>query len=247
MKTPFITHFNKRTLRGRSTCVGRPLGITDQVITTDFPSILDDTYITKLGFSVRPEQFTGPSYKRISHHYFRLRLLQSEILEVLQHRQAQKTHEKKRDRRNEFMHTRLSSPFLHKFNSFHAWREDIDSRLWDWKESAPLSEDTNVQFSIKFLELNYWQAVIMLYRQSLSVPPSLASQVEDVVNSMSVGTDETDDEDHVYLKIAEAGQQVLKLCTPRDFLKSYMASLMVSSVNLEANVSESVEVPKEIY
>jgi len=220
MKTPFITHFNKGALRGRSTCVGRPLGITDHVITTDFPSILDDIYITKSGFSVRPEKFTGPSYKRISHHYFRLRLLQSEILNVLQHRQAQKTHENKRDRRNEFMHTRISSPFLHNFTSFHAWREDIDSRLWDWKESAPLSEDTNVQFSTKFLELNYWQAVIMLYRQSLSVPPSLAREVENVANSVSVGTHEPEDEDQIYLKVAEAGQQVLKLCTPRDFHNS---------------------------
>lgn len=114
------------------------------------------------------------------------------------------------------MHTRLSSPFLHNFTYFQAWREDVDSRLWDWKESAPLSEDTNVQFSIKFLDLNYWQAVIMLYRQSLSVPPSLTREVEDVVNSMSVGTDEPDDEDEIHLKIAEAGQQVLKLCTARD-------------------------------
>ena len=29
-----------------STCVGRPFGITDQVVTTEFPSLLDDKYIT---------------------------------------------------------------------------------------------------------------------------------------------------------------------------------------------------------
>jgi hypothetical protein len=77
-----------------------------------------------------------------------------------------------------------------------------------------------VQFSTKFLELNYWQAVIMQYRQSLSVPPSLAREVEDVANSVSVGTDEPEDEDQIYLKVAEAGQQVLKLCTPREFQNS---------------------------
>lgn len=91
------------------------------------------------------------------------------------------------------MHTRLSSSFLQKFVSFHAWRKDIDRRLWQWKESAPLQEDTAVQFSIQFLELNYWQAVIMLYRQSLSVPPTLAGEVSpsgDVASPMSVGSDE---------------------------------------------------------
>ena len=196
-----------------STCVGRPFGITDQVITTDFPSILDDVFITKSGFSIRPENFTGPSYKRVSHHYFRLRLLQSEILQVLQYRQAQKTHENKRDRRNEYMHTRLSSSFLQSFPSFNAWRKDVDRRLWEWNESAPLKEDINVEFSVKFLELNYWQAVIMLYRQSLGVPPSLAKEVEEVASPLSMGTDEPEDEDDIYLKVAEAGQRVLKLCT----------------------------------
>ena len=202
-----------KALIEHSTCVGRPFGITDQVITTDFPSILDDVSITKSGFSIRPENFSGPSYKRVSHHYFRLRLLQSEILQVLQYRQAQKTHESKRDRRNEYMHTRLSSSFLQSFPSFNAWRKDVDRRLWEWNESAPLKEDINVEFSVKFLELNYWQAVIMLYRQSLGVPPSLAKEVEEVASPMSVGTDEPEDEDDIYLKVAEAGQRVLKLCT----------------------------------
>ena len=114
------------------------------------------------------------------------------------------------------MHSRLSSSFLQNFVSFHAWRKDIDRRLWEWKESAPLQEDTTVQFSVQFLELNYWQAVIMLYRQSLSVPPTFAGEVspsDDVASPMSVGTDDIDveDEDDIYLKVAEAGQRVLKL------------------------------------
>lgn len=194
--------------------MGRPFGITDQVITTGFPSLLDDALITKSGFSVKAAAFSGPSYKRVSHHYFRLRLLQSEILQVLQYRQAQRTHESKQDQPNEFMHTTLSSSFLQNFASFHAWRKDIDRRLWEWKESAPLQKDTTVQFSVKFLELNYWQAVIMLYRQSLSVPPTLAGEMspdDDVASPMSIGTDEPENEDEIYLKVAEAGQSVLKL------------------------------------
>lgn len=197
-----------------STCVGRPFGITDQVITTEFPSILDDANIKTSGFEISSDDYSGPTYKRVSHHYFRLRLLQSEILQVLQYRQAQKAHTSDRIHSNQYMHTNLPCPFLQNFDTFHAWRRDIDRRLWDWKESAPLQQDTAVQFSVKFLELNYWQAVIMLYRQSLSVPPSLAGEIspsDDVSSPMAFNAEDHEDEDEIYLKVAEAGQRVLKL------------------------------------
>ena len=197
-----------------STCVGRPFGITDAVITTDWPSVLDDKDITPDGFLIPSHSFNGPSYKRVSHHYFRLRLLQSEILQVLQYRQAQRVHEKGRTRSNQYMHTKLSSSFLEPFDSFHAWRKDIDRRLWEWKENAPLQEDTTVNFSVKFLELNYWQAVIMLYRQSLSVPPDLAGEAgphNDVESPLTPNSDDYEHEDDIFLKVAEAGQRVLKL------------------------------------
>lgn len=198
-----------------STCVGRPFGITDQVITTDWPSVLDDQDITPTGFLKPSHNFNGPSYKRVSHHYFRLRLLQSEILQVLQYRQAKRVHGEERERGNQFMHTGLCSSFLQPFgDSFTAWRKDIDRRLWEWKESAPLQEDTTVHFSVKFLELNYWQAVIMLYRQSLSVPPTLAGEVgphNDVESPLTPNMDDHEDEDDIFLKVAEAGQRVLKL------------------------------------
>ena len=197
-----------------STCVGRPFGISDAVITTDWPSVLDDKDITPTGFLIPSHSFNGPSYKRVAHHYFRLRLLQSEILQVLQYRQAQRVHAKDRERKSPFIHTRLSCAFLQPFESFHAWRKDIDRRLWEWKESAPLQQDTTVHFSVKFLELNYWQAVIMLYRQSLSVPHTLAGEVgpyNDVESPMTPNADSYEDEDEIYLKVAEAGQRVLKL------------------------------------
>ena len=118
-----------------STCVGRPFGVTDEVITTDFPSILDDKYITPQGF--RPPSSDAPSYKAVSYHYFRLRLLQSEMLQVLQHQQAQRAHSINHVDQNPFMHTSLASPFLERFKSFRQWRSDIDRRLWEWKNAAP--------------------------------------------------------------------------------------------------------------
>lgn len=90
----------------------------------------------------------------------------------------------------------------------------MDQRLYQWKEDAPQQEDIAAQFSVQFLELNYWQAIIMLYRQSLSGPPNQASQantLEDLDSSMSMGATGDAEDEHVYLKIAEAGQKVLML------------------------------------
>lgn len=201
-----------------STCVGRPFGITDQVITTEFPSLLEDQYLTPGGFL--PEGHGQPSSKHVAYHYFRFRLLQSEILQVLQHQSAQfvrasvPEHEK-----NRYMHAELPSPFLIKHGTFRNWRIDIDKRLWDWKESAPTKRESGVKFSHEFLELNYWQAIIMLYRQSLSVPKQFENELRadvDEVESPTQGTgvrriEAREDEERVFLKVAEAGQKVLRL------------------------------------
>lgn len=195
------------------TCVGRPIGIVDQAITTEFPSLLDDQYITHKGF-VRPPAPDLPSYKRISYHYFRLRLLQSEILQVLQYREARQARHAGRIGFNGSPHADLHLPFLDPFESFRAWRKDIDHRLWDWKCAAPTQEQTGVQFQPLFLELNYWQAVIMLYRQSLAVPTQLASistPVDDLASPTISTIEEKEEETEVFLKVAEAGQQVLRI------------------------------------
>ncbi|EZF30837.1 hypothetical protein H109_00643 [Trichophyton interdigitale MR816] len=195
-----------------STCVGRPFGITDQVITTEFPSLLDDEYITKAGFVAAPSG--APSYKLVAHHYFKLRLLQSEIQEVLQHQQAMLARKNGRNRNNSFMHTKLPSPFLQKFDSFRSWRIDIHRRLDEWIQSAPKAHEIGVQFSLQFLELNYWQTLISLYRQSLTVPKPLASErtpTEDVSSPSLASVEEPEDEDDVYSMVAEAGQKVLRI------------------------------------
>jgi hypothetical protein len=198
-----------------STCVGRPFGITDQVVTTEFPSMLDDRYITKEGFLDPPEHAPSSSYKVVAYHYFRLRLLQSEILQVIQHRQAQQARANGTNQGNRHMHTKLPSPFLVNFSSFRSWRVDIDRRLLEWKDSAPTQQDAGVQFSPLFLELNYWQAIIMLYRQSLVVPTGLAGELgsanSEVGSPSVISLDEREDEELVFLKVAEAGQKVLKL------------------------------------
>jgi Fungal specific transcription factor domain len=197
-----------------STCVGRPFGISDQVITTEFPSLLDDKYITPTGFLEPSVDILEPSYKTVAYHYFRLRLLQSEILQVLQYNQAQIERANGQNIGNKDMHTNLPSPFLVKFDSFRSWRIDIDRRLYEWRTSAPARQETGVQFATEFLELNYWQALIVLYRQSLSVPPVFEGEynTSNEVNSPTVYASELrEDEDRVYLKVAEAGQKILRI------------------------------------
>ncbi|KAI5463331.1 fungal-specific transcription factor domain-containing protein [Mariannaea sp. PMI_226] len=195
-----------------STCVGRPFGISDQVITTEFPSSLDDDYITPTGL-LDPPTDQVQSYKHVAHHYFRLRLLQSEILQVLQYNQAQIAKAGVQSKHPD-MHIHLPSPFLVQFDSFRSWRIDIDRRLYQWKTSAPTRMDTGVMFSTEFLELNYWQAIIMLYRQSLSVPAMFEGEynTSNEVNSPTAFQQELrEDEDRIYLKVAEAGQKILRL------------------------------------
>jgi hypothetical protein len=197
-------------------CVGRPFGITDQVITTEFPTLLDDRDIKTSGFLKSSLEYSPPTSKLVTHHYFRLRLLQSEILQVLQYRQAQQARLLGANQGNQFMHTALPSPFLHHFNSFRDWRADVDRRLREWKAEAPTQADTGVSFNPLFFDLNYWQAVIMLYRQSLSVPAPLAEELsastgEDVESPGTIHKELEEDEQIVFLKVAQAGQTVLKL------------------------------------
>ncbi|KAF2767810.1 hypothetical protein EJ03DRAFT_375804 [Teratosphaeria nubilosa] len=199
-----------------STCVGRPLGISDQPVTTEFPSLLDDSNISPSGFLKPPNSADVPSYKFVAHHYFRLRLLQSEILQVLQHRQAEQSRASGANRDNPWMHTQLPSPFVQRFRSFRDWRADIDMRLWEWKESAPSQDQSGVAFNPLFFELNYWQAVIMLYRQSLTVPEPLAGELTpstggDVQTPGTTRPESKEDEEMVYMKVAQAGQTVLKI------------------------------------
>ena len=199
-----------------SVCVGRPFGITDQVITTEFPTLLDDRDIKTSGFLKSSLEYSPPTSKLVTHHYFRLRLLQSEILQVLQYRQAQQARLLGANQGNQFMHTALPSPFLHHFSSFRDWRADVDRRLREWKAEAPMQADTGVSFNPLFFDLNYWQAVIMLYRQSLSVPAPLAEELsastgEDVESPGTIHKELEEDEQIVFLKVAQAGQTVLKL------------------------------------
>ncbi|PHH65349.1 hypothetical protein CDD81_2761 [Ophiocordyceps australis] len=199
-----------------STCVGRPFGLSDEVITTELPSLLDDDFITPTGFVEPPYGDLQPSYKHVAHHYFRLRKLQSEMIQVLQYNQAQMTRAGRGSYWRSYpeMRHNTPSPFLVGFDSFRTWRLDIDKRLLLWKKSAPTRNETGVAFSTEFLELNYWQAIIMLYRQSLSVPAMFEGEYnpsDEVSSPAAFMAELREDEDQIYIKVAEAGQKILRI------------------------------------
>ncbi|CAG8241283.1 unnamed protein product [Penicillium salamii] len=194
-----------------ATCVGRPFGISDQAISTEFPSMMDDKFITKSGLLTPPD--ATPTYKHVAMHYFKLRLLQSEIHDVLQYQQVRAVR-RRASGATILPHAELSSSFLQGFDSFRSWRHDVHRRLVEWQDTAPTRAETGVRFSIELLELNYWQAIILLYQQSLTVPAELAGELtpaDDVSSPSFSNPDEGDEEDHVYLNVAEAGQKVIRI------------------------------------
>lgn len=193
-------------------CVGRPFGISDQAISTEFPSLLEDKYITKSGIVMPADG--APSYKHAAQHYFKLRVLQSEIQDVLQYQQARFARQRLPHSANVFTRSDLPSPFLQGFDSLRSWRKDMNHRLVEWKETAPKHQETGVRFPVEFLELNYWQAVIMLYQQCLTAPAELAGELapaEDVSSPSFSNIDDAEDEDEIYYKVAEAGQKVIRI------------------------------------
>jgi hypothetical protein len=196
--------------------VGRPFGIADAFVTTEFPSLVRDEYITPSGFLPRQDSSLVPTYKLVSYHYFRLRLLHSEILQVLHHHQVQLARERGLIQENPYTQRDLPCPYLKSFDdNFLVWRDDMDRRLAEWNQSAPTQEDAGVRFSPMFFELNYWQTIVMLYRQSLSVPQGLADDLksvpQDVQSPVLSNLDEHENKEVVFIRVAQAGQKILKL------------------------------------
>ncbi|KAJ6160483.1 hypothetical protein N7470_003879 [Penicillium chermesinum] len=173
-----------------ATCVGRPFGINDQAISTEFPSMADDKYITKSGLLTPPDG--APSYKHVGFHYFKLRLLQSEIHDVLQYQQTRAVRSRAPNSAVILPHAELTSP---------SSRDSILS-------------DPGVMMYI----VAWWSGKRLPQRapiqQSLTVPAELAGELtpaDDVSSPSFSNFDEGDDEDQVYLNVAEAGQKVIRI------------------------------------
>jgi hypothetical protein len=172
--------------------IGRPFSISDQVVTAEFPSMMDE-HIPR----------GEPRSKHITHHYFKLRQLQSEIHEVLQYQLARA---KASNKSNACVN---ASPSFRSFESFHSWRRDVNRRLDEWKRGIP-DQRAGVCFPVVLLELDYWQTINLLYRQNIGVPAKL-DEMMPATDPARCSADEAHLEDSVCLKVAEASGKVLQL------------------------------------
>ncbi|KAJ5613307.1 C6 transcription factor [Penicillium lagena] len=184
---------------------GRPFSIPDQIITTDFPSCFDDKYISKSGLISPPDNL--PSYKLVACHFFKLRKLQSEIHDVFYHERTicQASLSSAGEKRH--------SLFLRGFESLASWQKNMLRRLNHWRISVPSAEATGVRFPILYMELDYWNSIIMLYRRNFVDPNELLKSSNSTSSRLrrQQFCGKNEDEHRICLAVAEAGQNVLHI------------------------------------
>lgn len=210
-----------------SACARQPCSVPDSIITTEFPSLLDDDFIPPNRFDTTSNYSADLSYKHVSNHYFRLRVLQSEILQVTQAIQAQRAreqrnrnHSRPHGTRGPFdeYHGELSPSLLQSPSNLNLWRDDMERRLEQWRDTVPEESTSGVTFPTEYFDLNYWQTIIMLYsdRQKTTPSGSLAA-VHDHKRASSAEAPWAFDEiaananEQMFLRIAEAGRAVLRV------------------------------------
>ncbi|KAK5791866.1 hypothetical protein VI817_007175 [Penicillium citrinum] len=180
----------------------RAFFIPDDVVTTHFPSTLDDKFITRRGPLKVSNDRSG--YKYAARHRFKFRVLQSEIHTVLQHRYSLVS---KRGLSSSPDHN--VSSVLGGFSSFGCWRQDMISRLETWRASIPMSRPQADKF---LMELDFWQSVIALYRWSVVVPPELVQGCAEINSTIQALSEETPEElQTIYFKVTEATSTALHL------------------------------------
>ncbi len=194
------------------TCTERPFGIADEVISTRFPSLCEESAITTMGITADASGRRAGS-KLIAQHFFRYRRLQSEILQVVQNREARDMwglgdpHGSPSDA----MPPLLS--FLHSATSYKEWRTNKAQSLLKWCESAPTQQETGVAFDVLFC-LNYWQALMMLYRQRVDLPGTFQKRfatTQAIICRGPMHDDQKSGYEDEHLILAEAGQHVIRL------------------------------------
>jgi hypothetical protein len=180
----------------------RPFFIPDDVITTQFPSILDDRFITRRGILTSVDDKGG--YKYAVRHRFRFRILQSEMHTVLQYHHARLKRGEPSSNLN-----RRKSLSRSDFSSFSSWRQDIHSRLERWRDCIPTLGSPSDRF---LMELDFWQSIIALYRWSVKIPPNLVHAPVTNTSTIQPPSNESPEEvDWICFKVAEATSNALHI------------------------------------
>lgn len=120
--------------------MGRPVGIPESSIKTEFPSELDDAEIVENATVEDYNQVSSdrPSYKAISFSFFRVRQIQLEVQRILYE----------------------GEELPRCFQDLDQWRRYIIARLEDWWASTPVN--TRAAFHKEFFVLNYNHTMLMI-------------------------------------------------------------------------------------
>ncbi|KAJ9155239.1 Positive regulator of purine utilization [Pleurostoma richardsiae] len=141
--------------RNLSTTMCLPSCLSDGAISTNFPSEVDDRYITS-----DPRLATdGPvsAHKHINLHYCRYRKIQSEMQTVL---------------------FQAPSPPYQPID-LERWQQEMQGRLEAWYKDSPLAENlSSLEKGVtETFEVNYHNAVFYLYRPCPNIPTPSSPQL----------------------------------------------------------------------
>ncbi|KAJ5772578.1 hypothetical protein N7520_003107 [Penicillium odoratum] len=185
-------------------CLGRPLSIPDEVVTTPFPDIEDGHFITEDAFLSALGGLANPNYA--SHHQFKLRRLQSEI-----HRTIQSQHALRVTASQSLAQNSNAVLGLRQSGDFVSWRRNMTDRLDEWKWSIPHSSETGLSSCDLLMELGYWQTIITLYRESIRIPEQLVGMSSILEFKEQVMGQTPEDLEVVYIRIFEACQKTIRI------------------------------------
>lgn len=197
-----------------SISLARPFGISDNDITTPMPSAKENNFFEKEALMKFSNGQTKRNCDPISQHFIRLRILQSEILAASQQARAPGSSVESRVS-PEFNRSAASTPDSGSQQLQHTpeWTQAMEKRLDEWQALAPTIPATGVSFPKAIFEFYYMQTLIVIYQSPLNTKllvediSSLAKQLE---SSSSTPKPLQDHEHAAYLKVAQAGQKVLR-------------------------------------
>lgn len=215
-----------------SISVGRPFSISDHDISTPLPSLQEyDAETEAISASPSDSQDQQQSYRYITHHFIKLRLLQSEIYATTRNYRPRSNPTSPQSPTEE---SNCSSP--PGLEPEHVWLEGMEKRLHEWKTSAPTTDLTGVSFPKAIFEFYYWQTIMLLYQRNTKVP-TLIQDVHSTLRDLQTLTTPTAKDSCPqwrYLKTAEAGQKVLRMYRQRHLVGcikyTYSSALYLFSV-----------------
>lgn len=154
---PFVQDMRRRLfwctyLLDRQVCVylGRPFGIPEECIRTQFPLLLDDEQITEDATEPFGQASINTStYKLVLLAMFKIRQIQGQIQRVL------------------YTQAELPRQFL----TLSEWRAHVLQQLHQWRLELPKTQRRmNCDFTLEFFSLNYYHALTLLHGLGPNTP-----------------------------------------------------------------------------